>query len=399
MGHEQGGSVGDSLRLLFVVPRFGGATVGGAERLVGELASRGVPGGWRAEIATTCASNHYTWANELPAGESKEDGLVVRRFEVGPRDSARYDQLHAEILSGKADYATELEWLANSVWSPALQEFLEREVENYDLTLFAPYFFGTTIWGAQVAPKRSALVPCLHDEAYARLQTIRRVLGSVRGCVFNSEAEERLARGLSEVRQSGIVGLGFDPPQGPPAAHFAEPRGIGRYLLYAGRIEEGKRVNVAVEHAMRHAEESPDAPKLVLIGSGTYEPPDDAEGVVVSAGFLDEDERRAAYAEAVALVNPSELESFSIVLMEAWLEGTPALVASGSDVMREHVERSGGGLTFASYEEYRVAVDALLADEGRRQTLGQAGRTYVLEQYSWPAVRQRFRDTVELLAA
>ena len=386
------------MRLLWVLPRFGGSTVGGAERLVGELASRGVPEGWSSEIATTCAANHYTWENELPPGESLEDGLLVRRFEVGARDGARYEQLHPEILGGEADYATELEWLGNSVWSPGMNAYLEQELESYDLILFAPYFFGTTVWGAQVAPERSALVPCLHDEAYARLQTIRRLLGAVRGCIFNSQAEERLARQLSEIRRSGVVGLGFDPPEAPPTARFAEPRRIGRYVLYAGRIEEGKRVNVAVEYAVRHAEERPDAPKLVLIGSGTYEPPEEAKDVVVHAGFLGEDERRAAYAEAVALVNPSELESFSIVLFEAWLEGTPALVAVGSDVMREHVERSNGGLTFATYEEYRDGIDLLLGDEHRRRELGEAGMTYAIEQYSWQAVRQRFRDTVELLA-
>jgi glycosyltransferase involved in cell wall biosynthesis len=398
MGHRSGGSVGDALRLLFVVPRFGGTTVGGAERLVGELAVRAVPDDWSAEIATTTAANHFTWESELPPGESVEDGILVRRFEVGPRDGARYEQLHPHILGGEADYATELEWLGNSVWSPGLQRFLEDEGGAYDLILFAPYLFGTTIWGAQVSPDRSALVPCLHDEPYARLRTIRRVLESVRGCVFNSAAEEHLARRLSGVRRAGVVGLGFDRPKAT-AARFAEPRGLGRYLLYAGRIEEGKRVNVAVEYALRYAEERPDAPKLVLIGSGTYEPPEEAESIVVKAGFLDEEERRAAYAEALALMNPSELESFSIVLMEAWLEGTPALVATGSDVMREHVERSRGGLTFGSYEEYRDGVDALLADEDRRRQLGEAGKTYVLEQYSWPAVRQRFRDTVELLAA
>ena len=387
------------MRLLWVLPRFGGSSVGGAERLVGELATKGVPDDWTSEIATTCAADHYTWANELRPGTSDENDLVVRRFEVGPRDGARYDGLHSAILSGEADYATELEWLSNSVWSRDLQRFLVENIATYDLALFAPYLFGTTVWGAQVAPERSALVPCLHDEPYARLLTVRRLLSSVRGCVFNSRAEERLARGLADIVTSGIVGLGFDPPHAGPAAHFAAPRSIVRYVLYAGRIEEGKRVNVAVEYAMRHAEERDDAPKLVLIGSGTYEPPDEAEGVVVHAGFLDTDERRAAYAEALALVNPSELESFSIVLMEAWLEGTPALVATGSDVMREHVERSGGGLTFAGYDEYRDGVNALLADEMRRHELGEAGRIYVREQYSWPAVRQRFRDTVERLAA
>jgi glycosyltransferase involved in cell wall biosynthesis len=387
------------MRLLWVLPRFGGSTVGGAERLVGELAVHGVPGDWSSEIATTCAVNHFTWENELPPGKSTENGVLVRRFEVGPRDGARYEQLHPAILSGEADYATELEWLGNSVWSPGLQRFLEEKIDGYDLALFAPYFFGTTVWGAQVAPERSALVPCLHDEPYARLRTVQRVLESVRGCVFNSEAEERLARRLAEVRGSGVVGLGFDAPEATPAAHFAEPRGIGPFLLYAGRIEAGKRVNVAVDYALRHASERDDAPKLVLIGSGTYEPPEEAEGIVVHAGFLDDDERRAAYAEAIALVNPSELESFSIVLMEAWREGTPALVAAGSDVMRDHVERCGGGFTFDSYESYRDGVDRLLDDPDRARTMGQAGREYVLQEYSWPVVRQRFRDTVELLAA
>src|SRR5205823_721165 len=160
----------------------------------------------------------------------------------------------------------------------------------------------TTVWGAQVAPERSALVPCLHDEPYARLTTVRRMLGSVRGCLFNTQAEDRLARRLADVRRAGVVGMGFDPPSAEPAVRFSEPRGLGRYVLYAGRIEEGKRVDVAVEYALRHAKESSKAPRLVLIGSGTYRPP--TSDVVVQAGLLDEEERRAAYAEAVALVNP-----------------------------------------------------------------------------------------------
>lgn len=386
------------MRLLWVVPRFGNTTVGGAERLVGELATRATPETWTSEIATSCAVNHYTWANELEPGTRQEDGILVRRFEVGPRDGLRYEQLHPAILSGEAGYDDELEWLANSVWAPALQDFLGEHVDEYDLVLFAPYFFGTTVWGAQVAPERSALVPCLHDEPYARLTTIKRLLESVRGCVFNSEAEERLARSISPVREAGVVGMGFDPPAGPPAVSFAEPRGLGRYVLYAGRLEEGKRVDVAVEYALRHAQERPDAPRLALIGSGTYEPPEEAEGVVVHAGLLDEEERRAAYAEAVALVNPSHMESFSIVLMEAWLEGTPALVAEGSEVLREHAECSGGALTFDSYESYRDAVDALLDDPARRDELGERGREYVHDAYSWRSVSDRLHETLEKLA-
>jgi glycosyltransferase involved in cell wall biosynthesis len=387
------------VRLLWVVPRFGEETVGGAERLVRELSTRGVPEGWMSEIATTCARNHYTWSNELPPGESRVNGLLVRRFPVGPRDQARYDELHVPVMQGEAGYAEELEWLANSVWSPELQTYLETESDQYHLLVFSPYFFGTTVWGAQVAPARSALVPCLHDEPYARLATVRRVIESVRGCFFNSPAEERLAHELFGVRSGSVVGMGFDVPAKPPRARFAEPRGLGPYVLYAGRIEEGKRVNVAVDYAVRYAAEREDTPRLVLIGSGAYSPPEEAAHVVVEAGFLEPDERRAAYAEALALVNPSHMESLSIVLMEAWLEATPALVAAGSAVLREHCERSGGGFVFDSYDEYRSALDRLLREPELREQMGEAGRRYVLVDYGWPAVRERFREAVELVAS
>jgi glycosyltransferase involved in cell wall biosynthesis len=192
--------------------------------------------------------------------------------------------------------------------------------------------------------------------------------------------------------------MGFDPP-GPVETRFAEPRGLGPYVLYAGRLEEGKRVDLAVEYAVRYAAERPTAPQLVLIGSGHYRPPRDAAHVAVHVGYVSEDERRAAYAEALALVQPSRLESLSLVLMEAWLEGTPALATSESDVLRDHCETSGGGLLFDSYESFRDGLDRLLADDGERKRLGDAGRSYVLERYSWEAVSGRLAAAVARFAA
>jgi glycosyltransferase involved in cell wall biosynthesis len=93
------------------------------------------------------------------------------------------------------------------------------------------------------------------------------------------------------------------------------------------------------------------------------------------------------------------MESLSIVLMEAWLEGTPAIVAAGSEVMRDHVARSGGGMTFASYDEFRAAATRLLDDPGERERMGALGRAYALEEYGWPAVWSRLAAVAERLAA
>jgi glycosyltransferase involved in cell wall biosynthesis len=386
------------VRLLWVVPRFGAEVVGGAEILVRGLVKRAMPRGWTSEVATTCALDHFTWKNVLPAGPTNDDDVIVHRFPVGSRDARRYETLHPQILAGPT-YAEELVWLSSSVWSPELGRFLERESGDFDLTVFAPYFFWTTVWGAQVAPERSVLLPCLHDEPYARLRTIRNLLAAVRGCIFNSAAEQRLAERLADGVRGGVVGAGFDEPDQPATGGFARSRGLRPYVVYAGRLEEGKRVDVLVDYAVRYAAERKGAPKLVLIGDGTYVPPPHSRGVVVRVGFVSSEERRAAYAEALALVSASRMESLSLVLLEAWLEGTPAVVAVGSDVMREHCERAGGGFLFGSYERYREAIDRLVDEPELGRTMGAAGRAYVLERYSWPSVRKRLEDVLTKLAA
>ncbi len=91
------------MRLLWVVPRFGAGLVGGAEMLVRGLATRALPEGWRSEIATTCAVNHFTWENELPSGTAEEDGVArprpghagaPRRLALGGRHDLRREPLH-----------------------------------------------------------------------------------------------------------------------------------------------------------------------------------------------------------------------------------------------------------------------------------------------------------------
>jgi len=386
------------VRLLWVVPRFGPGVVGGAETLVRALALRAVPEGWSAEVATTCAEDHATWANALPAGTHRDEGVVVHRFAVGPRDEARFAEAHAAVMAGSADYLDEAEWLAQSVRCPGMERFIEEAGDRFDLVVLSPYLFGTTFWGAAVAPGRAALVPCLHDEPYARTAPVRAMLGAVRGCLFNAPGEERLARRLARVRDGGVVGSGIDPagPPPPPPAALAE---AAPYLVYAGRLEEGKRVDVLVDHVVRMRREDPSAPRLVLIGRGPYAPPRAARDHVVTLGFVSDEVKRAAFAGALALVNASDLESLSLVQLEAWREGTPCVVSAGSEVMADHCSASGGGFTFTDAASFRDAVRTLRADGALRADMGRRGREYTMDLYGWPAVRRRFRATVERLAA
>jgi glycosyltransferase involved in cell wall biosynthesis len=277
-----------------------------------------------------------------------------------------------------------------------MQRFLVEEAERFDAILLAPYLFGTTFWAAAAEPARALLVPCLHDEREARTAPMRALLGRVRGCVFLSRAEEALARTLAPVRASRVVGVGVDVAPPLADARVAEIRaslGLERpYVISVGRVEEGKRVDALVELMARHRRRHGDL-DLVLAGSGPYRPP----GWVRRLGFLDDEAKRAVVAGAVASVSASRMESFSLVLLEAWSEGTPTLCDAACGPMAEHTRDGGGGLVYRDAGSFSAGLQALTAP-GARERYGDAGRRYVLERFSWDAVRERFRAAVEELA-
>ena len=89
-------------------------------------------------------------------------------------------------------------------------------------------------------------------------------------------------------------------------------------------------------------------------------------------------------------VSPSALESFSLVVLEAWVDRVPVVVNGTCAPTREHCVRSGGGLWFTSYPEFEATLDRLLSDAGLRATLGANGRAYVDRFYQWPLLIRRY---------
>ena len=124
----------------------------------------------------------------------------------------------------------------------------------------------------------------------------------------------------------------------------------------------------------------------MLVGGGGIRIPERLGRDVLDLGLVSAQDKLDAYTAALALCQPSLMESFSIVMMEAWLGGTPALVHAACAVTREHCVASGGGLYFGEYFEFVEAVDRLLDDPGLRAGLAASGRAYVLATCSWDRV-------------
>ena len=384
------------MHVAFVTPRYGEEVVGGAEdlarRTAEELASRGI----EVTALSTCALDHHTWRDHYPAGATSLNGVEVIRFPAVTRlGEPKVRKAVQAVASGEPAKKKGQElWLSGVVTSPGLVEHLRRD-STYTHIVFLPYLFGTTYYGSRIHPDRSYIIPCLHDEPYAHQSLILEMLAGVKGLMFNSAGERRLAARLLEMKDPGpVVGMGFVQHDFDAAAFRNRFPVRGDFLLYAGRREEGKNTPLLVDYFRRFSARRPGLLSLVLLGAGGVEVPFDCNSIVFDLGRVDEQVKWDAYGAAYAFCQPSCNESLSIVLLESWLAGRPALVNSSCDVTREHAELSGGGLCFSDYESFERMLLMLLEDRDRADRIGLEGRGYVLSEYNWDSVVARLLEAL-----
>ncbi|NJO04372.1 MAG: glycosyltransferase family 4 protein [Chloroflexaceae bacterium] len=266
--------------------------------------------------------------------------------------------------------------------------------------IFIPYAFPTTFWGALLALDQSFLLPCLHDEPYARHTTYRYLFSQVRGMLANSHAEGELAKQLYTIapERVHVPGEGIDlTPRGDGVA-FRRQRGMPAdlpLLLYVGRRGDPKNTPLLLAYVREYWARRGKPFRLMLAGQGDIPIPaaldatHNHDAPVLDLGFISHQEKHDAYAAATIFVLPSIYESFSIVLMEAWLQGTPALVHADCAVTVDHCRRSGGGLAFRDFGSFAAAVDLLLARPDLNATMGARGREFVLATCNWEAVARK----------
>jgi glycosyltransferase involved in cell wall biosynthesis len=388
------------MRLAIVVPRYGDGILGGAETFARELAEHLPRSTFDVEVLTTCADDLATWRNVYPPGLGEVNDIPVRRFPIDHkfRDEERYWELMVKFTNRwPTTVDEEYEWIHNNAHSPELYAHLDRYGLRYDLLIFIPYVFGTTFYGVTLHPDRSVIWPCLHDEPFARFLHTRLMMSSCRGLMFNSEPEMALARGKLAIRHPGmcVVGAGIEDYEADPDRFRHKFNVTDPFILYAGRLSSMKNLLELFSFFLRYRRERAERSlKLVLLGKGPLAPPSHPD--IVPLGFLPEQDKLDAYAAATVLCQPSLMESFSIVVMEAWLSGVPVLVHGDCDVTRYHVLRSNGGLYYAGFEEFTGALDWLMTRPDERARMGQLGRAYVLREYNWATVLERFDRALAL---
>ncbi len=384
------------MKIGFVLPRYGPAVLGGAETAARLLAEHLVSlVGWEVEVLTGCAEDFVTWEDVYPPGVEELNGVRVVRFASSRGRDPSFHPFSASLLAdpGRATLAEAERWI--DLQGPVIPEMVDAAVaSDADALVFYPYLYYPTVRVIDKVRRPTILHPAAHDEPALRLPVFPRVFDAADGLVFQTTAERNLVQALFPVasHRQLLLGLGVDdpprrpagqPPGGPPDAPF---------LVCLGRVDEKKGTTLLASLFARYKERHPGPLRLVLAGPVVEAPPSHPDVEVV--GPVGEGEKWGLLERAVALVSPSPWEAFSLVVAEAWSARTPVLVNAACAATVEHCRRSSGGVTFADFGEFEVALELLSTDETTRHALGERGRAYVDRRFRWPLVVERYASFV-----
>ena len=359
------------------------------------------------EVLTTCALDYLTWKNHYPAGITVINGVSVHRFLTDqPRDMKHFNAFARTLFAKQSrTLVDELTWIQlQGPYSSELLTYIKEHEAQFDLFIFVTYSYATTFLGLQLVPRKSLLIPAAHDEPQFYFTAYQPIFHIPLGIMYNTNEERRLVQttwGNSYIPWC-IAGVGVSPSgsdQPAPSTdlktgedaqdRFALPD--SPYLLYIGRIDVMKGCRQLIAYFLSYLQFRPDL-HLMLIGKPAMEIPDHPH--IHAVGFVSEAQKNEAIQKAILLVNPSEYESLSLVILEAWQQGIPVVVNGRSDVLAEHCLASNGGLYYTNYDEFVVCLELLLSQQKLRHTLGQQGKQYVKARYTWNTVEKTYVDFI-----
>lgn len=380
-----------------VVQRYGNDVVGGAETLARNVAERLNATGFDVTVFTTTARDYVSWSNVYPSGESILRGVVIKRFRVErERHIGRFNRYSQEFFSTQPESRDEKRWIIEQgPVVPELVDALKKEQQSHDVFLFFTYLYFTTVEGMQVIEKPVILFPTAHDEPPIYLELMKKVFHRPDALFFLSSAEMTFVKKqFNPETEMQLVRSGLDIQQPGREDRFREKFLVFLpYLLYAGRIEKGKGLETifnAFEVIKKRR-----LVNLVLIGRQLMDIPKTSG--LRYLGYVSENEKVSAFHHAVLSVQPSAFESLSITTLESFSQKTPVLVNRKSAVLNEHVNFSGGGLSYDNEQEFIDCFLQIYDHPVLRKRLGEKGYRYLTKYYSWEVVIKKIREGIERL--
>jgi glycosyltransferase involved in cell wall biosynthesis len=201
-------------------------------------------------------------------------------------------------------------------------------------------------------------------------------------------------------RLTRYCGVSARPLYAPPKLYQElHPGPYEDYILYVGRLDRIKRIDMAIE-ALRHTR----APvELRVAGRGPHleelqqlAREHDLHDRVTFLGFVSDAEVVDLYANCFAVLLTPHDEDYGFTTLEAFFSGKPVVTTTDSGGVLEFVEDAVNGFVEPP-EPRRLAarIDTLYDDRSLCEAFGAAGRELVREKVSWAIALEALTATVE----
>jgi glycosyltransferase involved in cell wall biosynthesis len=219
---------------------------------------------------------------------------------------------------------------------------------------------------------------------------------------------------LTTIEEAGLARLGVPPGRITtihggldPLPTFPDPAALitrfqlpNSFVLFVGRASHDKGAIHAAQAVNRlNRENQP----LTLVMAGQSTPEFDnfyrllssqEQSAIRHLGLVTESEKHGLLALAEMLLLPSRIDSFGIVLLEAWAHGRPVIGARAGGIPAVIDDGQNGLLVdFGDVPALAQAIQHLLETPGRKTTLGRAGLEKVNRIYRWEFVGDRVEDS------
>jgi glycosyltransferase involved in cell wall biosynthesis len=269
------------------------------------------------------------------------------------------------------------------------------EIKNdaYEKVIFFCYLYHPTLAGLPSVAQKAVLVPLAHDEWPFYMECVKRMVSAAPILVCNTDAERdfifnHIPKQPHQIVETGALGI-----PDPVESGFQE-NGIREhiqqaisepYFLYLGRISAGKGVQILLDSFASYK----GACRLVMAGhleDSIVLPKSDK---VIYLGFVDENEKNVLLKNCLAVVNPSQYESLSIIALEGMLWQKPLLLNLNCLVFERYAKHVKTVLGFRSKEELTALLNSY-SDSSLPQAELVEARQWVLKKFSWPAVLRNF---------
>jgi glycogen synthase len=276
-----------------------------------------------------------------------------------------------------------------------------------DVVMTMPHLV-TNVGAVLVARQRVrfplVMVPMLHehDPNWNRDQMIEALRHADAVVALTAHEVERLATAYGVPREKiflASVGMDLDAP-------CLSEQASNRRVVFIGRKSRSKGIGILIEAMDVVWSKYPDA-ELLMVGGRTSETveidrqvaklPAPLRKQVRDVGVVSDREKAELLRSACCLALPSKIESFGMVILDAWAQARP-VVTWDLPVFRSTIEDQLTGLLVDVAGGSRAMGEAILQimqDTKAAARMGLAGRQRVETIYSWQTVAQVYLRAYE----